>query len=317
MSGKVLFSIVVPLYNKAPVVESTMHSILADTERVGEVLVIDDGSSDDGAAIVAAINDPRIRLISQANGGVSRARNAGIAAARCDWVAFLDADDLWEPDFLSTLESLALAYPDCGMLATSYAREDETGRRFPPAGSWTIGDGESRCVDDFYALMADGHLCWTGSIAVRRSLLVGQGMRFPEGESLGEDLDFFFQVAEQTSVALCNRPLAIYRESSQVSRLSDLRLPKLVPPFLERLDARWRAGALPEGKRPGAAQYLASHLEHVVILGTQAGRRREALPIIFHPLLRERYARWLGLLVFWALPVRIGNRILEWRRAQG
>lgn len=315
MPGTLQFSVIVPLYNKAPVVESTLRSILVDQKHVGEVIVVDDGSTDDGAAIVEAIADPRVRLIRRKNGGVSSARNIGLGVASFDWIAFLDADDLWLSDYLSTLESLSLSFPDCAMLATSFVRSDESGRETSPEGNWPIADGTSARIEDYYGLMAGGHLCFTGSIAVRRSLIADHGLRFPEGEFLGEDLDFFTRSAELTAVALCNRPLVIYRDSTQVERLTDRRLPRLVPPFVERLDARWRAGTLPVVKQEGAALYLRSLYEHIAIIGVREGRRREALEVIFHPLLRKSPVRWLGLIAFWALPVRIGGRLLDRRRA--
>jgi hypothetical protein len=95
-----LVSVVVPLYNKAATIERTLASIAAQTYPHLETIVVDDGSSDDGARIVEAYPDPRIRLIRQANAGPGAARNRAIAAARGDFLAFLDADDEWLPAFL-------------------------------------------------------------------------------------------------------------------------------------------------------------------------------------------------------------------------
>ena len=82
--------------------------------------MVDDGSSDGGAAVVEAIGDPRIRLIRQANGGVSRARNAGIAAAHGDLVCFLDADDWYGPTFLAVLAAMYQRYPQGSFFSTSF-----------------------------------------------------------------------------------------------------------------------------------------------------------------------------------------------------
>src|SRR5579863_46296 len=95
------FSVVVPLYNKALTVEATMAALLAQDFPDFEVVVVDDGSTDDGGRRVAAIRDPRIRAIRQSNSGVSVARNCGIEIAKAEWLALLDADDIWDADHLS------------------------------------------------------------------------------------------------------------------------------------------------------------------------------------------------------------------------
>ncbi|HYH16989.1 MAG TPA: trifunctional glycosyltransferase/class I SAM-dependent methyltransferase/polysaccharide deacetylase [Azospirillum sp.] len=98
-------SVIVPAFNAAPTVRAALASLSAQTKRDWEAIVVDDGSRDDTAGVVAALAaaDPRIRLVRQANGGVSAARNRGIAEARADWLHFLDADDWIAPACLQRL----------------------------------------------------------------------------------------------------------------------------------------------------------------------------------------------------------------------
>ena len=99
-------SVIIPLYNKAPYVRRALDSVAAQTFTDFEVIVVDDGSTDGGAELVAAYGDSRVRLLRQANAGPGAARNRGIAEARGDILAFLDADDVWLPVFLE--ESMRL-----------------------------------------------------------------------------------------------------------------------------------------------------------------------------------------------------------------
>jgi Glycosyl transferase family 2 len=112
-------SVVIPAFNAARTIRAAVGSALRQSVPVLEVIVVDDGSTDDTAQVVAGVGDPRVRLVTRANGGPSAARNAGIAAAQGDWVAFLDADDLWLPRYveaataaLSAARNPGFAYTD-------------------------------------------------------------------------------------------------------------------------------------------------------------------------------------------------------------
>ena len=93
-----MFSVIIPLYNKEKSVSSTLQSVLNQTFKKFEVIVVDDGSTDGSYDVVKQFKDERIRLIQKENGGVSSARNRGIQETKYDHVAFLDADDVWEPN---------------------------------------------------------------------------------------------------------------------------------------------------------------------------------------------------------------------------
>jgi glycosyltransferase involved in cell wall biosynthesis len=95
-------SVVIPAFNAATTIRAAVGSTLRQTVPVLEVIVVDDGSSDNTAEVVDGLDDPRVRLVSRPNGGPSAARNTGIAAARGEWVAFLDSDDLWLPTYVET-----------------------------------------------------------------------------------------------------------------------------------------------------------------------------------------------------------------------
>ena len=121
-------SVVIPLYNKAPHVERAIRSVLGQTWTAFELIVVDDGSTDEGAAIVESLGDKRIRLIRQTNQGVSAARNRGISAANTEWIGFLDADDEWAPEFLQTVLSARVRCPTAKLIGSAYSVVDKAGR---------------------------------------------------------------------------------------------------------------------------------------------------------------------------------------------
>jgi len=114
------FSVVIPLYNKDKHITRAINSVLNQSYRKFEIIVVDDGSTDSGVIEVKKINDSRIRLVQQINLGVSSARNKGISLAKYNFVGFLDADDAWKPDFLETIYFLIKKYPEAGAYATAY-----------------------------------------------------------------------------------------------------------------------------------------------------------------------------------------------------
>ena len=120
------FSIIIPLYNKAPYIEKALSSIVSQTFQDYELIVIDDGSKDDSASIAEKLihnqwgDGSKAKLIRQSNSGVSTARNNGVAASHGDYICFLDADDWWEPTFLEEMAKLIQDYPDAGIYGTGY-----------------------------------------------------------------------------------------------------------------------------------------------------------------------------------------------------
>jgi glycosyltransferase involved in cell wall biosynthesis len=158
-------SVVIPLYNKGRYVEAAVGSVLAQTLPAFEIVVVDDGSSDDGAERVQAIVDPRVRLVHQQNAGVSAARNHGIALCRGDWVAFLDADDWYHPRFLQELLLAHTSHPQAEMLAAGYRC---VGDASAPSEPWDLPtDCPVERIDDLRARWMQD-VTFSGPIACAR-----------------------------------------------------------------------------------------------------------------------------------------------------
>lgn len=114
-----MFSVIIPLYNKEQTIIRTLYSVLTQTYQGFEIIIVNDGSKDDGLnRINENISDSRIKIINQENQGVSAARNRGVAEAKKDYIAFLDADDEWLPGYLEKVKEAINLFPDAGMYCT-------------------------------------------------------------------------------------------------------------------------------------------------------------------------------------------------------
>lgn len=122
IENRPFFSVVIPLYNKQNYIKETIKSVLNQTFQDFEIVIVNDGSKDDSVKVVESIQDDRIKLVHQENSGVSVARNMGIKEANAKYIAFLDADDLWLPEFLQTIYELIQNFPDAGLYATAYKK---------------------------------------------------------------------------------------------------------------------------------------------------------------------------------------------------
>jgi glycosyltransferase involved in cell wall biosynthesis len=173
--------------------------VLAQTVQTFEIVVVDDGSTDGGGELVRAFRDSRIRLIRQQNAGVSSARNRGIQAATGDYVAFLDADDVWRPGFLETVEGLATRHPEAGLYATAYrlCREDVCLR---PAFEHCPNHPAGGLIEDYFRAAMRTQPVWTSATMVPKAVF-GELGGFPTDVTFGEDLCMWTRIALRYPVA--------------------------------------------------------------------------------------------------------------------
>lgn len=208
------FSVIIPLYNKAPYVAKAIGSVLAQTFTDYELVVVDDGSRDDSAEMAAKAMDGRAncRLIRQENAGVSMARNNGVAASQGDYICFLDADDWWEPTFLEEISKLIEEFPDAGIYGTSYTIVNETKRktRVAPIG---VEVGFEKGYINYCQVYAKTLAMPLTSISVAIPRPVFDEMHgFPKGIKLGEDFLLWIHIALKHRAAFLNKPLAYYNQ---------------------------------------------------------------------------------------------------------
>ena len=214
MNGEPL-SVVIPCFNASRYIATAIRSVLDQQWPDLEIVVVDDGSTD-GSADLVATTFPQVRLIRQANAGAAEARNRGIREARGTWIAFIDADDFWLPGKLLAQAELA--------------RSDPTARIVYAA--WQVWQGEtpSPSAADQAALLADAGdparwagpsgwiypdllldcALWTSTVVAHRSLFDEIGV-FDTGLRVGEDYDLWLRASRVTPILRVNHPCAIYR----------------------------------------------------------------------------------------------------------
>lgn len=203
-----MFSVVIPLYNKELSIKNTIHSVLNQTFQEFEVIIVDDGSTDNSKIEVEKINDPRIKLFSKKNGGVSSARNFGIEKASNKWIAFLDGDDLWYKNHLDEIQSLIKEYSNEKVFTTSFKFSDN--REFYKH----IRKKDHFLINNYFKEAIKEPLLWTSILVIEKSCIKISG-GFNENISRGEDLDFFARLARNFSIAKSNLITAVYQVDTE------------------------------------------------------------------------------------------------------
>lgn len=199
------FSVIMPLYNKAPYVEKAIRSVLEQTYPHYELIVINDGSTDNSAEIAEKLLEgvTNAKFINQQNSGVATTRNNGVAIAKGEYVCFLDADDWWDVSFLQEMSLFIMDYPEAGIWGTNY---------------WYVKCGMTRVGVRYETGYINYPLIYksTGSMPLtsisicmsKKTFIENDG--FPVGIKLGEDFLFWSILAIKYKVAFLNKALAYY-----------------------------------------------------------------------------------------------------------
>lgn len=204
-----MFSVIVPAYNSELCIERALISLLNQSYKNFEIIVIDDGSNDNTVMKVKAFNSDKIKVISQINQGVSSARNLGIKNARYDYICFLDSDDEWMPNRLEILIKLIKLYPiESVYITTNYTVLTDGSQK---VNSKLIKKlDENFIIDDLFKFMLKnkGEVFNTNSVCVHKSVFMKVGL-FEVGIKNGEDSDMWSRISAYYDVVFAKEPTTI------------------------------------------------------------------------------------------------------------
>lgn len=206
------FSVIIPVYNKAATVRLAVESVYAQTYTDFHIIIVDDGSKDAPEDALQSLTGSQHFLIHQENGGVSRARNTGLAYAKGEYVCFLDADDLWKPNHLETLYQLIEKYPDSDMFVTSHELITPNEKVIHSSEALNTYDPDFE-TDDFLGILnrTSYSIINTNSVCVCRSVLEQEKIRFEPGIRIGEDTDVWYRLGLKHKVAVSQKETTVYR----------------------------------------------------------------------------------------------------------
>jgi glycosyltransferase involved in cell wall biosynthesis len=203
-------SVIIPLYNKEKEVVRAINSVLSQTVKDFEIIVINDGSIDKGPDLVKSLKDSRITVIDQDNEGVSAARNKGIAEAQSELIAFLDADDEWKNNFLEVIFELINQFPECSIFATSYFIVNKDGIKRAALTRGLPAGFQKGVLKEYFRIAANSDPpLWTSAVVVKKSAILSVG-GFPVGIITGEDLLTWAQLAARYDIAYSVEPKAFF-----------------------------------------------------------------------------------------------------------
>lgn len=212
------FSIVIPLYNKEDFITKTIHSILNQTFQDFEIIIINDGSTDNSLKKVNLFNDKRIHPFNNKNKGVSSARNYGVSNSKANYIAFLDADDLWYPNHLKNLKSLIEACPDSGLYATAYEKSFFN-KKTVKATFNNLNNTHFGLIEDYFDNSTVDAIAWTSAIAIPKKIF-NKLNGFDINLRSGQDTELWIRTAINYNIAFSSKISAIKLISNLDNHLS-------------------------------------------------------------------------------------------------
>lgn len=210
-----LVSIIIPTYNRRDIVVTAIKSALNQSYRHTEIIVVDDGSTDNTGITIDSLN-AGIKFIYQDNKGASAARNLGIKSSAGEYIAFLDSDDVWAVDKLKMQIECFTNHPDIGLVDTNVQFEDSHGNTVPSSKNFNLMKPHENCMRDLPNVFKFPYL-GTSTVMIKKSVLDDVG-GFDVNLKTAEDLDLWLRIARKYKIYyLANKLVTVRHVDSGLS----------------------------------------------------------------------------------------------------
>jgi glycosyltransferase involved in cell wall biosynthesis len=303
IENKPYFSVVMPLYNKQSHVKEAIETVLIQTFQDFEIIVVNDGSKDDGVKIIEDMQDSRIRIIHQKNQGVSAARNNGIKEAEAKYIAFLDADDVWLPKFLETIHKMTINFQDAGIYATQYELVDNSGQHTQLNIKALPSNDYIGVIPNYFKSITLGdNLVWTSAVCIPKKIFVENDIWFPVGEKYGEDQHVWARVAMLFDIVYNTNICALYNTETENNTTGSILKEKNPHDSILSL-RKFRKVVKNEEKLNYLDKYIQKHVANFIFLNMKNDNKRHAIKQIFEHELSAKNKFFLFFLFF--CPIRI------------
>ena len=193
------FSVVITVFNKQDYIAKTIQSVLAQTVKDFEIIIVNDGSTDHSLEVIKNFSSPKIKIIDQHNTGASAARNRGIAEATGKFIALLDGDDLWKPTYLQEIEKLQHSFPNAKIFATAVEIGSASGL-YASSYSFKNPEQKNHLLLDYFTSSYQNTLLTSSSSVIHKDIFDKTGF-FDESIKSGEDTDMWIRIGLQYPIA--------------------------------------------------------------------------------------------------------------------
>ena len=212
------FSVVIPLYNKANYIQNCLESVLKQTHKEFEVILVNDGSTDGSETVVERFQDSRIRLVHQENKGASAARNKAISLAKHEWIALIDADDYWYPNHLEELQNTIEQFPKADVVCNNYEILLDNDFIKQPAFSIEY-PLKAQYIEDYFKGSLIDPIAWTSALSFTSSIFKKVG-EFDTNIKSGQDIDLMVKFGLAATIAFNPKVTMRYHRKTE-NNLSD------------------------------------------------------------------------------------------------
>lgn len=286
------FSVIIPLYNKVNYIGTAIQSVMNQTFTDFELLVIDDGSTDQSFKEAQTHENNQIKIFTKTNGGTASARNVGIAKSTGTYVCFLDGDDFWKPNFLELINVLINKFPEAGMYGTGYAFQKKN-KTYHPGWHGLPNDKTQLLVPNYFnSILYGEQIITASSVCISKSVL-DEFSGFNEQIRYTEDQELWNKIALHYPIALDKTVAAIYRQDA--IGMKTKRIPKHELEFAACLQKILDVNKVPSEHIRDAEKIIAANLIGVASLNLMAGDKKTARKFLSDPrtsAMPKRKAAW-------------------------